>query len=94
MVLFFNADTTEHREKLKAIFPYVLGALTPEMLSARWEIERLQRELRRAEAALASTKAGVRAWQNEMQAWIRQSIELGLLPVGTAVPTEWLEVVD
>ena len=94
MVLFFNADTTEHREKLKAIFPYVLGALTPEMLSARWEIERLQRELRRAEAALASTKAGVRAWQNETQAWIRQSIELGLLPVGTAVPTEWLEVVD
>ena len=40
MVLFFNADTTEHREKLKAIFPYVLGALTPEMLAAAvpvWE---------------------------------------------------------
>jgi hypothetical protein len=32
MVLYSNADTTEHREKLKAIFPYVLGALTPEML--------------------------------------------------------------
>jgi hypothetical protein len=38
MVLFFNADTTEHREKLKAIFPYVLGALTPEMLAARWKL--------------------------------------------------------
>jgi hypothetical protein len=42
MVLYFNADTTEHREKLKAIFPYVLGALTSEMLAARWEIDRLQ----------------------------------------------------
>ena len=56
MVLFFNADTTEHREKLKAIFPYVLGALTPEMLAARWETERLGRELRRKEAALLSAR--------------------------------------
>jgi hypothetical protein len=27
-VMFFKADTTEHREKLKTIFPYVLGAVT------------------------------------------------------------------
>jgi hypothetical protein len=94
MVLFFNADTTEHREKLKAIFPYVLGALTPEMLAARWEIERLQRELRRTEAAFAATKAGVRTWQNETQAWMRQAIEFGLLPVGTAIPIEWIDIVD
>jgi hypothetical protein len=70
MVLFFNADTTEHREKLKAIFPYVLGALTSEMLAARWEIDRLQRELRRKESALAASKAAVRAWQTETQAWL------------------------
>jgi hypothetical protein len=94
MVLFFNADTTEHRDKLKAIFPYVLGALTPEMLAARWEIERLQKVLRRREAALASTKAGVRAWLNEAQVWIHQSIEFGLLPVETAMPSEWGDIVD
>jgi hypothetical protein len=94
MVLFFNADTTEHREKLKAIFPYVLGALTPEMLAARWEIERLQRELRRKEAALASTKDGVLAWQNETQAWIRQAVEFGLLPVEVVIPTDWADIVD
>ena len=28
-VFFFKADTDEHREKLKTIFPYVLGAVTP-----------------------------------------------------------------
>lgn len=94
MVLFFNADTTEHREKLKAIFPYVLGALTPEMLYARWEIERLQRDLRRKEAALASTKAGIRTWQSEARAWVRQAIEFGLLPVDTTVPSEWSNIVD
>jgi hypothetical protein len=94
MVLFFNADTGEHRETLKAIFPFVLGALTPEMLAARWEIDRLSRELRRQEAALATTKAGVRAWQNETQAWVRQAIEFGLLPTNTVVPTEWRDIVD
>jgi hypothetical protein len=94
MVLYFNADTTEHREKLKAIFPYVLGAITPTMLAASWEIERLTRDLRRAEAALATTRSGVRAWQTESQSWIRQAIELGLLPAGTTVPVEWLEIVD
>lgn len=94
MVLFFNADTTEHRETLKAIFPFVLGALTPQMLAARWEIDRHSRELRRQEAALASTKAGVRAWQNETQAWVRRAIEFGLLPESTVVPTEWHEIVD
>lgn len=94
MVLYFNADTTEHREKLKAIFPYVLGALTPEMLAARWEIERLNRDLRRKEAALQSAKTAVRAWQTETQAWIRNAIEFGLLPVDTQIPTEWNDVVD
>lgn len=94
MVLYFNADTTEHREKLKAIFPYVLGALTPVMLAARWEIERLTRELRRKEAALHAAKTAVRAWQTETQAWLRNAIEFGLLPVDTIIPTEWNEVVD
>ncbi|WP_158912690.1 DUF3732 domain-containing protein [Caulobacter sp. S45] len=94
MVLYFNADTTEHREKLKAIFPYVLGALTPEMLAARWEIERLSRDLRRKEAALQAAKTAVRAWQTETQAWIRNAIEFGLLSVDTQIPTAWNEVVD
>jgi hypothetical protein len=94
MVLFYNADTTEHREKLKSIFPYVLGALTPAMLAASWEIARLTRDLRRKEAALASTKSGVKAWQAESQSWIRQSVELGLLPAGTQVPGEWPDIVD
>ena len=94
MVLFFNADTTDHREKLKAIFPYVLGALTPEMLATGWEIDRLTKELRRKEAALLSARTAVRAWQTETQASIRSAIEFGLLPDDTEIPVEWNEVVD
>lgn len=94
MVLFFNADTNEHREKLKAIFPYVVGALTPEMLMAKWEIDQLQREVRRKQSSLDAAKKAVNAWQVETQARLHQAIELGLLPAGTAVPSEWPEVID
>jgi predicted nucleic acid-binding Zn-ribbon protein len=94
MVLFFNADTSEHREKLKAIFPYVLGAVTPEMLEARWEADQVSKDLRRAEAALAATKAGVRAWQRETTTWLRQAIEFGLLDSRTRIPTDWSATID
>lgn len=94
MVLYFNADTSEHRDKLKAIYPYVMGALTPEMLAARWEIERLNRDLRRKEAALLATRRAVRAWQAETQAWVRNAIEFGLLPSDTQIPEEWDSIVD
>ena len=35
-VMFFKANSTEHREKLKTIFPYVLGAVTAKILQARF----------------------------------------------------------
>ena len=88
LALYFNADSAEHREKLKAIFPYVIGALTAEMLAARWEIERLQRLLRRAEGALTAMRSAVRAWQANTTAWLRQAIDLGLLPTATAIPED------
>lgn len=88
LALYFGADSSEHREKLKAIFPYVLGALTPEMVAARWEIDRLQRSLRQAETALATIKKAVRAWQAETNGWLRQAMELGFLPQGTQIPED------
>jgi len=94
MVLYFNADTTEHREKLKAIFPYVLGALTPPMLAARWEIDRINRELRRKESALNAARTAVRAWQTETQGWLRTAMEYGLLPPDTLIPEDWNVIVD
>ena len=93
-VLYFNADTSEHREKLKAIFPYVLGALTAAMLAAKWEIDKLQRLLRRKEAELNAMRSSVRTWQVEAQGWIKQAIELGLLPANTPIPTEWPDVLE
>ncbi|MFY0311171.1 DUF3732 domain-containing protein [Leisingera sp. D0M16] len=93
-VLFFKADTTEHREKLKAIFPYVLGAVTQDMLQARWELERLNRILRQKEAALNDVTSSVRTWMNESELWLQQGRDLGLVPTDAPVPQEWPEMID
>jgi hypothetical protein len=93
-VMFFKADTTEHREKLKTIFPYVLGAVTAKTLQARFEIDRLQRVLRRKEAEMRAITSATSAWRAEGDAWLRQSVELGLLPADTPLPKDWNEAVD
>lgn len=93
-VMFFKADTTEHREKLKTIFPYLLGAITPALLQAQHELDRLQRLLRRKESELRTRQLAGTAWQREGQGWIRQAIELGLLPANSNVPQDWPGTID
>lgn len=93
-VMFFKADTTEHREKLKTIFPYVLGAISPELLQARHELDRISRLLRRKEGELKARQASGASWQREGFAWARLAIEYGLLPADTVVPNDWPSTVD
>lgn len=93
-VMFFKADTTEHREKLKTIFPYILQAVTAEVLQARYELDRLGRLLRRRENELRALMAAGNAWRMEAQSWLRQAIEFGLLPSDRAIPSDWPDIVD
>jgi hypothetical protein len=93
-VLYFKADTTEHREKLKTIFPYILGAITGAVLQARYEVDRLSRILRRKETELREVVSATDAWRLEAQGWLRQGIELGLLPSDQVIPTDWPIIVD
>lgn len=93
-VMFFKADTTEHREKLKTIFPYVLGAVSPELLQARHELDRIQRMLRRKESELKARQDSGAAWQREGFAWAHLAIEYGLLPSQTVIPNDWPSTVD
>jgi hypothetical protein len=85
-VLFFKADTMEHKEKLRTIFPYVLGAVTPELLARRWEIEQLVRELRRKERELDVERQVSAQWRADLQNWVSEARDLGLLPVGMVLP--------
>lgn len=93
-VLFFKADTTEHREKLKTIFPYVLGAVTAAVLQARFELDRLNRNLRRKESDLRTIVSATTAWQLETQGWLREAVEIGLLPPDQTIPADWPSIID
>ncbi|WP_272579155.1 MULTISPECIES: DUF3732 domain-containing protein [Providencia] len=91
-VLFFKADTTEHREKLKTIFPYILGAISPLVLQARHELDKVTRKLHRKETELKMRQVSSDTWQSEGRVWLFQAIEYGLLPTETNIPQEWSSI--
>jgi hypothetical protein len=78
-VLFFRADTNEHREKLRTIFPYVLGATTASLLAKQWELDRVLRELKRKERELAAQVQASESWKANLLNWVTEARELGLV---------------
>ncbi|MCX2585674.1 DUF3732 domain-containing protein [Pedobacter sp. MR22-3] len=43
--MFFKTDSTAHREKLKVLFPYLLGVISNKILELREELKGLKRQL-------------------------------------------------
>lgn len=91
-VLFFKADTTEHREKLKSIFPYVLNAASEETLALKWELERLKKVLRIKETALRDVRESVKVWRTEAESWVKQAVDVGLLGHDVGIPKDWTQL--
>jgi len=85
-VLFYKADTVEHRNKLRSILPYVLGALSGETLAQRHELQRIQRELRRKEADLRNIQTLSERWRATIDARVSEAKDLGLIASDTAAP--------
>jgi hypothetical protein len=77
-ILFFKADTYDHRQKLRTIFPYVLNAITPEQLGKEHELDQLQRELKRKERELAVARDVSARWLAEIRNHVSKARELGL----------------
>lgn len=80
-VLFFKTDRYEHREKLRKIFPYILGAITPALLAKQHELRRIQNDLRRKERELKEAEQVSAQWVAELSAKVSEARELGLLPI-------------
>jgi hypothetical protein len=78
-VLFFKTDRYEHREKLRRIFPYILGAVTAALLGKQHELNRVRLELRRKESELKKAETVSAEWMGELQAKVSEALELGLL---------------
>lgn len=77
-VLFYKADTMEHRKKLIDVFPYALGAVTPDILAKRKEIDRLTKMAERYQRDLDQIKAVTESWKQEVAGWLVQAREYGL----------------
>jgi len=87
--LFFKADTLEHREKLKAIFPLVLGAITGRTLALKRELSELRKELNQYTIELRSAEAGNAKWLAEVQSFYAAAKEVGLLPTAPDADDSW-----
>jgi hypothetical protein len=77
-VLFFKASTYEHREKLRKIFPYILGAVTPALMAKQFELRRVRQELRRKERELKDARDVSARWLADLEAKFSEAQELGL----------------
>ena len=84
--LFYKADRPEHREKLRAVFPLVLGIDDEGTLALRAEQRRLERELRPLEGELQQRNAVKERWLGDAFAFWIQAKELGLLPPTAPTP--------
>ena len=82
-ILFFKADNYEHRQKLITIFPYVLNAITPDLLAKQHELAQLKKELSRKEGELRSIKQVSETWVAEAQIWVSKAKEYGMIDADT-----------
>ncbi|UNS80784.1 DUF3732 domain-containing protein [Klebsiella pneumoniae] len=79
-VLFFKANTYEHREKLRKIFPYILGAITSALMAKQFELNRTRQLLRRKERELRNAQDVSARWLADLRSKYSEAQELGLVP--------------
>ncbi|WAS56081.1 DUF3732 domain-containing protein [Burkholderia ambifaria] len=79
-VLFFKTNTYEHREKLRKVFPYVLGAITPVLMAKQFELNRTRQLLRRKERELKDAQDVSARWLADLRSKFSEAQELGLIP--------------
>jgi len=87
---FFKADTTEHREKLKIIFPLVLGAIDASTLAKQRELKGIEREHARLRRELDARLSAASAWEAEVESYYLEARALGLLPDSPPPEVGWL----
>lgn len=78
-VFFYKADTYEHKEKLKTILPYILGAVTSSTLEKQVELTQLKKVHKRKSAELNSLRAMAADWEAEIDVQLMHARELGLV---------------
>lgn len=77
--LYYKADTYEHQEKLRTIFPLILGVIDNEALSLQHELTLLENELKSKKRILSTKAKASEVWINNLKGLYEKSKELGLI---------------
>jgi Protein of unknown function (DUF3732). len=87
---FFKADKREHREKMEALFPLLLGAISVDDLLLDYKRSELNKEITKIEKDIKNRIDAFNAWKNEIQSHYFQAITLGLVPNDTESHESWV----
>lgn len=93
-VLFYKADSYGNREKLKSIFPFILGAIESKTLQIVWELKELRKQLKTLQSELTAIEAVSKQWQAEANVWFYRSREYGLIADDAQPHTEWSRLLE
>lgn len=76
--MFYKTDSWEHLQKLKTIFPLILGYKSYEIIDLEREINDLERVKNRKVTTFEQIKAQYENWQANIYKYYTQAISLGL----------------
>jgi len=77
-ILFYKTHETEHREKLRNWFPFILGAETAEAIQARQELKEIEKDLSRRQREYERAKSVANDWLQSLVGQINVAKEYGL----------------
>ncbi|NOU63219.1 DUF3732 domain-containing protein [Paenibacillus sp. LMG 31461] len=87
--LFFKADTAENQQRLKNIFPLVLGAINKKTLILKQELKLLEQELQKKQRKLAEINQYTDNWMLQLKDYYSKAREYGLLKNAPESSSEW-----
>jgi hypothetical protein len=76
--MFFKTDSWEHLQKLKTIFPLILGYSSYEIIALENEISELEKQKTRLVNLLENLKEQYENWQGEVYKYYSEAVSLGL----------------
>lgn len=76
--LFYKADTYEHQNKLRIVFPLLLGYETNQIIELRRKKKDLDQQLLRRQNQLQEKKHAREVWKNEIYSHYNKAIDFGL----------------
>ena len=87
--LFYKADTFEHQQKLRTIFPLVLGIISNKVLSLERELKDLETLLKSKKQVFVTKNQAIASWMNNLATLFNRATALGLVKNAEEPNSKW-----